>query len=96
MELIQKLASIVADYSQEQPEIFIKSKLDALKKNGFKEKEGKDASYYRAFHALKNGEVQTDEELRSYFSQWYKRCKLSFIQIALEKETCEFINADIN
>lgn len=66
MELIQKLASIVADYSQEQPEIFIKSKLDALKKNGFKEKEGKDASYYRAFHALRHGEVQTDEELRAH------------------------------
>ena len=66
MELIQKLASIVADYSQEQPEIFIKSKLDALKKNGFKEKEGKDAKYYRAFHALRHGEVQTDEELRAH------------------------------
>ncbi|MEN9829257.1 MAG: hypothetical protein RJA11_1873, partial [Bacteroidota bacterium] len=66
MELIQKLASIVADYSQEQPEIFIKSKLDALKKNGFKEKEGKDASFYRAFHALRHGEVQTDEELRAH------------------------------
>jgi len=66
MELIQKLALIVADYSQEQPEIFIKSKLDALKKNGFKEKEGKDASYYRAFHALRHGEVQTDEELRAH------------------------------
>jgi len=66
MELIQKLASIVADYSREQPEIFIKSKLDALKKNGFKEKEGQDASYYRAFHALRHGEVQTDEELRAH------------------------------
>jgi hypothetical protein len=83
MELIQKLASIVADYSQEQPEIFIKSKLDALKKNGFKEKEGKDASYYRA-HIFPNG--TSDANYRSFKSRLKKRLVNSLMLISIDAD----------
>jgi tetratricopeptide (TPR) repeat protein len=65
MKLLQKIASIVAEYSPETPEIIIKSQSKIFHSNGRKDANGKDAAYYRAFHALKSGEVQTDEELRT-------------------------------
>jgi hypothetical protein len=65
MKLLQKIASIVAEYSPETPEIIIKSQSKIFHSNGRKDANGKDAAYYRAFHALKSGEVQTEEELRT-------------------------------
>jgi hypothetical protein len=65
MKLLQKIASIVAEYSPETPEIIIKSQSKIFHSNGRKDANGKDAAYYRAFHALNNGEVQTEEELRT-------------------------------
>ena len=66
MKLLQKIASIVAEYSPETPEIIIKSQSKIFHSNGRKDANGKDAAYYRAFHALKSGEVQTEEELRAH------------------------------
>jgi tetratricopeptide (TPR) repeat protein len=65
MKLLQKIASIVAEYSPETPEIIIKSQSKIFHSNGRKDANGKDAAYYRAFHALKNGDVQSEEELRT-------------------------------
>ena len=65
MKLVKEIASIVAEYSPEKPEIFLKSKSKVFETKGGNHFEGKDVAYYRAFHALNNGEVQTEEELRA-------------------------------
>jgi len=65
MKLIQQIASIVAEYSPETPEIIIRSKGRYYNSSSVGTMPSKDASYYRAFHALRHGEVQTEEELRT-------------------------------
>jgi hypothetical protein len=64
MKLLQKISEIIAEKMPATPEIIIQSKGRFNNSSSEGTMPSKDAAYYRAFHALKNGEVQTEEELR--------------------------------
>ena len=66
MKLLQKISEIIAEKMPATPEIIIRSKGRYYNSSSVGTMPSKDASYYSAFHALKNGEVQTDEELRAH------------------------------
>ena len=65
MKLLQKISGIIAAKMPATPEIIIQSKGRLNNSSSDGTMPSKDAAYYRAFHALKNGEVQTEEELRT-------------------------------
>jgi tetratricopeptide (TPR) repeat protein len=65
MKLLQKISGIIAEKMPATPEIIIQSKGRFNYSSSDGTMPSKDAAYYRAFHALKNGEVQTEEELRT-------------------------------
>jgi tetratricopeptide (TPR) repeat protein len=65
MKLLQKISEIIAEKMPATPEIIIQSKGRFNYSSSDGTMPSKDAAYYRAFHALKNGEVQTEEELRT-------------------------------
>jgi tetratricopeptide (TPR) repeat protein len=65
MKLLQKLSGIIAEKMPATPEIIIQSKGRFNYSSSDGTMPSKDAAYYRAFHALKSGEVQTEEELRT-------------------------------
>jgi hypothetical protein len=106
MKLIQQIASIVAEYSPETPEIIIQSKGRFNYSSSDGTMPSKDAAYYRAFHALKNGEVQTEKELqtlifpngtidanyRSFKSRLKKRLVNSLMLISIDAD--EVSNTD--
>ena len=66
MKLLQKISEIIAEKMPATPEIIIQSKGRYYNSSSVGTMPSKDASYYRAFHALRHGEVQTDEELRAH------------------------------
>jgi len=65
MKLLQKISEIIAAKMSATPEIIIRSRGRYYNSSSEGTMPSKDAAYYRAFHALKNGEVQTEEELRT-------------------------------
>jgi len=65
MKLLQNISEIIAEKMPATPEIIIRSKGMFQYSSSAGTMPSKDAAYYRAFHALKNGEVQTEEELRT-------------------------------
>ena len=65
MKLLQKISRIIAEEMPATPEIIIQSKGSFHYSSSDSSMPRKDAAYYRAFHALKNREVQSDEDLRA-------------------------------
>jgi len=65
MKLLQKISRIIAEELPATPEIIIQSKGSFYYSSSDGSMPRKDVAYYRAFHALKNGDVQTEEELRT-------------------------------
>jgi hypothetical protein len=65
MKLLQKISRIIAEEMPATPEIIIQSKGSFHYSSSDGSMPRKDAAYYRAFHALKNGDVQTEEDLRA-------------------------------
>jgi tetratricopeptide (TPR) repeat protein len=65
MKLLQKISRIIAEEMPATPEIIIQSKGSFHYSSSEGSMPRKDAAYYRAFHALKNGDVQTEEDLRA-------------------------------
>jgi hypothetical protein len=66
MKLLQKISGIIAEKMPATPEIIIRSKGRYYNSSSVGTMPSKDASYYRAFHALRHGIVQTEEELRAH------------------------------
>jgi hypothetical protein len=66
MKLLQKISRIIAEEMPATPEIIIQSKGRFHYSSSDGPMPSKDAAYYRAFHALRHGIVQTDEELRAH------------------------------
>ena len=109
MKLLQKISRIIAEEMPATPEIIIQSKGSFHYSSSDGSMPSKDASYYRTFHALKNREVQTDEELRaliypngtsdanyrSFKSRLKKRLVNSLILISIDADEVSNIDAAI-
>lgn len=65
MIFIKEIASIVAENQPESPEIILKSRAKLFEKSSKDLNSAKDSAYYRAYNALINDRINTEEELRS-------------------------------